>query len=91
MSKTRENIKSNKGKATNNNQWITEEKKIIDLSLGKQKHDNPKRMGCSKSRDVYSNTILPQGTRKKLNNLTLHLQQPGKEQTTPKLVEGKKS
>ena len=34
------------------------------------KHDNSKPMGCSKSsseRDVYSNTILPQETRKALN------------------------
>ena len=31
------------------------------------KHDNPKPMGCSKSssnRECYSNTILPQETRK---------------------------
>ena len=34
------------------------------------KHDNSKPMGCSKSsskREVYSNTILPQETRKTLN------------------------
>ena len=56
-------------------------------------------MGCSKSspkREVYSNTILPQETRKTLNdNLILHLKQLKKEEpkkkTTPKLVEGKKS
>ena len=33
----------------------------------KRKHDDPKPMGCSKSsskREVYSNTILPQETRK---------------------------
>ena len=41
-----------------------------------QKHDNLKPMGCSKSsskREVYSNTILPQETRKVPNkqpNLT---------------------
>ena len=40
------------------------------------KHDDPKPMGCSKSsskREVYSNTILPQETRKISNkqpNLT---------------------
>ena len=40
------------------------------------KNDDPKRMGCSKSspkREVYSNTILPQETRKisnKQSNLT---------------------
>ena len=39
-------------------------------------------MGCSKSsskREVYSNTILPQETRKTSNNLTLHLKQLEKE------------
>ena len=42
----------------------------------KWKYNNPKPMGCSKSsskRDVYSNTILPQETRKvsnKQRNLT---------------------
>ena len=59
-------------------------------------------MDCSKSsskREVYSNTILPQETRKTSNNLTLHLKQLEKEeeqqrQQQPKnqsLVEGKKS
>ena len=46
-------------------------------------------MGCSKSnfkREVYSNTILPQETRKISNNLTLHLKQLEKEeQTKPKV------
>ena len=49
-------------------------------------------MGCSKSsskREVYSNTILPQVTRKKknrINNLNLHLKQLEKEeQKTPKI------
>ena len=28
------------------------------------KHDDPKPMGCNKRREVYSNTILPQETRK---------------------------
>ena len=41
-------------------------------------------MGCSKSsskREVYSNTILPQETRKhRIDNLTLHLKQLGKEE-----------
>ena len=41
-------------------------------------------MGCSKSsskREVYSNTILPQETRKsQINNLTLHLKQLEKEE-----------
>ena len=52
-------------------------------------------MGFSKSspkREVYSNTILHQETRKhQIDNLTLHLKQLEKEQKTPKLVEGKKS
>ena len=55
-------------------------------------------MECSKSstkREVYSNTILPQETRKISNDLTLYLKQLEKEeeeqQKTPKLVEGKKS
>ena len=52
------------------------------------KHDDPKPMGCSKSsskREVYSNTSLPQETRKISNNLTLHLKQLDKEQTKPKV------
>ena len=58
-------------------------------------------MGRSKSsskREVYSNTILLQQTRKnQMENLTLHLKQLEKEQQqqqqqkTTKLVEGKKS
>ena len=58
-------------------------------------------MGCSKrssKREVYSNTILPQETRKtsklclEKNNRTLHLKQLEKEeQKDTKLVEGKKS
>ena len=48
-------------------------------------------MGCSKSsskREVYSNTSLPQETRKsQINNLTLHLKQLQKEEQrkTPKV------
>ena len=53
-------------------------------------------MGCSKSnskREVYSNTILPQETRKILNRQpNLHLKQLEKEgQKSPTLVEVKKS
>ena len=53
-------------------------------------------MGCSKGspkREVYSNTIIPQETRKhRRDNLTLHLKQLEKEQQKPpKLVKGKKS
>ena len=54
-----------------NNQKVTEEikRKIKKISRNKWqwKHDNSKPMGCSKSnpkREVYSNTILPQETRK---------------------------
>ena len=43
-------------------------------------------------RELYSNTILPQETRKTLDNLTLHLKQLEKEeQRHPKLVQGKKN
>ena len=48
----------------------------------------------SSKREVYSNTVLPQETRKKsqINNLTLHLKQLEKEeQQNLKLEEGKKS
>ena len=56
-----------------NNQQVTEEiKREIKISRNKWqwKHDNLKPMGCSKSsskREVYSNTILLQETRKILN------------------------
>ena len=41
---------------------------------------------------VHSNMRLPQETREKSNNLTLHLKQQEKgEMNTPVLVEGKKS
>ena len=80
--------KEKKGKNTNtwrlnntllHNQEITEEiKEEIKnyLETITTKHDNPKPMGCSKirsKREVYSNTSLPQETRKisyKLFNLT---------------------
>ena len=56
-------------------------------------------MGCSKSsskRDIYSNTILPQGTRKTWNRQpNFAPKTTGKRRTkkkkTPKLIEGKKS
>ena len=54
-------------------------------------------MGCCKSssrRDVYSNTILPQETRKTLNkqpNFTPKTTGERRTKKTPKLVEGKKS
>ena len=60
------------------------------------KHDNSKPMGCRKSsskKEVYSNTILPQETRKTLNKqLNFTPKTTGKKKKkTPKLVEGKKS
>ena len=53
-------------------------------------------MGCSQSsskREVYSNTILPQETRKRSNrqpNFTPKITGKKKEQNTPKLVERNK-
>ena len=41
-------------------------------------------------REVYSDTGLPQETRKISNNLTLYRKELEKEKTNPKLVEGKK-
>ena len=52
------------------------------------KHDNSKPMGCSKSnskREVYSNTILPQETRKTLNRQPNFIPKTtGKRRTTTK-------
>ena len=71
-----------------NNQQVTEEikreiRKFLETN-DNEKHDNSKPMRCSKSsskREVYSNTILPQETRKTLNdNLSLHLKQLEKEE-----------
>ena len=63
--------------------------KKIPIDKWKWKHNDPKPMGCSKSsyhREVYSNTSLPQETRKISNNLTLHLKELEKEeQTKPKV------
>ena len=62
-----------------NKQQVTEEirREIKKFPETKQwEHDNSKPMGWSKSnskREVYSSTILPQETRKTLDNLTLHL------------------
>ena len=66
-----------------NNQQVTEEikRKIKKISQNKWqwKHDNSKPMGCSKSSskvDFYSNTTLPQETRKnRTDNITLPLKQ----------------
>ena len=49
-------------------------------------------MGYSKSsskREVYSNKILPQETRKTSDNLTLNPKQQGKEQKKPKIIRRK--
>ena len=60
------------------------------------KHDNLKPMGCSESnskREVYSNAILPQETRKTLNrqpNFTPKATGKRRKKKIPKLVEGKK-
>ena len=54
----------------------------------KMKVQQSKTYRCSKSspkREVYSNTILTQETRKISNNVTLHLKPLEKEQTKPKV------
>ena len=61
----------------------------------KWKHDDPKPMGQSKSsskRQIYSNTILPQGTRKISNKQPNFTPIATRERTTTtkKLVEGNK-
>ena len=76
-----------------NNQKNHRRNKKINKNLHRKewkwKHSNPKPMILSKSsakRKVHSNTILPQETRKKSNNLTLHLKQQEKEEMkNPKL------
>ena len=55
-----------------NNQQVREENREIKkvLETNDSENDNLKPMGCSKSspkREVYSNTILPQETRKTSN------------------------
>ena len=76
-----------------NNQYVTEEiKREIKKFLETNDNENTttqKPMRCSKSsskREVYSNTILPQETRKTSDNLILHLKQLEKEeQKNPKI------
>ena len=82
-----------------NNQQVTEEskreiKKFLETNDSENNKSKP--MGCSKSspkREDYSNTILPQETRKTSNrqpNFTPKM--TGKRRTKPpKLVEEKKS
>ena len=67
--------------------WRNQEIKKIPREKWQQKHDDLKLTGHSKSstkREVYSNKILPQETRK-ISNLTLHLKQLEKEQTKSKV------
>jgi len=82
-----------------NNQQVTEEVKreVKKISRNKWqwKHDKSKPIGCSKSsprREVYSNTFLPQETRKILNRQSNFIPKTtGKRRTKiPQLVEGKK-
>ena len=57
------------------------------------KHDSSKPMACRKSsskKEVYSNTILPQETRRALNRQA-NLKQLGKKKKKKKIVEEKKS
>ena len=78
------------------NHWITEEIKeeIKNYLETNENKKGPKVMGCSKSsskREVYSNTILLQETRKTLNRqLNFTPNNWKKNKTIPKLVEGKK-
>ena len=77
-----------------NNQWIVEEiKEEIKRDKRKQRYNNPKPTGHSKSsseRKVYSNTFLPQERKKaQINTLTLHLKQLEEKRQSPKLAEGK--
>ena len=82
-----------------NNQWITEEikeeiKKYLETNDNKN-NNNSKPIKCSKSsskRKVYSNTSLPQETRKSSNkqaNFTLEAARERSRDKT-KLEEGKK-
>ena len=84
-----------------NNQQVTEEIKREVKKISRRKwqwkHDISKSMGYSKSsskREVYSNTILPQQTRKTLNRQPNFIPKTsGKRRIkkTPKFIEGKKS
>ena len=56
-----------------NSQWVEEEIKKILRDKWKQIYDNPNLMGHSKSsseKEVYSNAILSQETRKKKSQIT---------------------
>ena len=81
---------------------MTEEiKREIEKFLGtsdNEKNDNSKPMGCSKSSSkrefIAIQSYLKKQEKHRIDNLTLHLKQLGKEeqqQKPPKLGEGKKS
>ena len=81
-----------------NNQQVTEEiKREIKEFLEINENENMTTMGCNRSsskKKVYSNTILPQETRKTSNrqpNFTPKTTLEKEEPKTPKLIEGKKS
>ena len=84
-----------------NNQQVTEEikreLKILLETNDNENTTNSKPMGCSKSsfkREVYSNTILPQETRKtskRQPNFTPKTTGKRRTKKNAKLVEGKKS
>ena len=65
------------------------DQKTFTKTKRKRKHNKPKSLGHSKSNfkiEVYTDTRLPQETRKITNNLTLHL----KEQKTKLKVKRRK-
>ena len=82
-----------------NNQQITwrnqKGNQTISRNKWQWKHNKSKPMGYSKGnskREVYSNTSLPQETRKTLNRQHLNNQKKkNRTKTKTKLVEGKKS
>ena len=81
-----------------NNQQVTEEiKREIKEYLEINENENMTIMGCNRSsskKKVYSNTILPQETRKTSNrqpNFTLKTTGKKKNKKSPKLAEGNKS
>ena len=82
-----------------NNEQVTEEIRRNQQIPRTNDNENSttQTIGCSKSsskREVYSNTILPQETRKMSDNLTWHIKQLEKEQQKQQktqLLEGKKS
>ena len=68
--------------------------KKIPRDKWKQKHNNPKAIGCSKSSsksEVYSNMVLLQETKIPNKEPNLTPKAIEKEQQNPKLVEGSKS